>query len=179
MNLPNKLTILRIALIPVFVALVSFDGPWLQFWAAVAFGAASLTDYLDGHIARKRGLVTDFGKLMDPMADKLLVLSALVMLTAQGRANAVCVLIILAREFVIMSIRLVAVQKGVVIAADMLGKIKTVLQLIAILLVLMTVLPLYDPYVRMAGQWLLWASAAMSVLSCVNYIRKNREVFRP
>ena len=169
MNLPNKLTVLRIALIPVFVALVSFGSPWLQFWAAVAFGAASLTDYLDGHIARKRGLVTDFGKLMDPMADKLLVLSALVMLTAQGRANAICVLIILAREFVIMSIRLVAVQKGVVIAADMLGKIKTVLQMMLVVVLTITgegILP----------GLLTLAAAVMTLYSMCEYVWQNRSV---
>ncbi len=172
MNLPNRLTLLRVLLIPVFVTLMMLPGDWMQLWAMLVFLLASLTDFLDGHIARSRNLVTDFGKLMDPIADKLLVMAALVGLVAQGRANLVCALIILGREFVISGVRMVAVQKGVVIAAGMLGKIKTTLQIIAIS---MALFPFYGA-LHTAGQWLLWASAALSIWSCVDYILKNREV---
>lgn len=172
MNLPNKLTILRIILIPVFVALLSVQTPMMQLLAMVVFALASFTDFLDGFIARKNNLVTDFGKLMDPMADKLLVMAALVGLVAQGRAHYICAMILLAREFVIMSVRLVAANKGIVISADMLGKIKTVVQLIAIL----CILPTFD-IINQIGYWLLWASAAISVWSCVSYIIRNKEVF--
>lgn len=174
MNLPNRLTLLRMILIPVFVALMLIPSPPTQLAAAIVFALASLTDYLDGHIARKRDMVTDFGKLMDPMADKLLVMSALVGLTVDGRAHAVCVLLILGREFVIMGIRQVAAAKGVVIAAGPLGKIKTFLQLIAILCLLLP----FSPEMRIIGQVLLWTSAALSIWSCADYILRNREVFR-
>lgn len=175
MNLPNRLTMLRIVLIPVFVALLLIDAPQAQLCAAVVFVLAALTDLLDGYIARKRGLVTDFGKLMDPMADKLLVMAALTGLLAQGRAHYVCVLLILGREFVIMSIRLVAAGKGTVIAANWLGKIKTTVQMIAITMLL---LPL-GGVLELAGQLLIWASAALSIWSCVDYIASNKEVIIP
>ncbi len=172
MNLPNKLTVLRMVLIVPFVAVMMLNRPWAGYWATALFLLASVTDFLDGHIARSRGLVTDFGKLMDPIADKLLVMSALIGLTAQGRANAVCVIILLGREFVISGIRLVAAGKGTLIAADWSGKVKTVTQMIAVSLLLL----------RLGGAWdrcgtvLLWASAAISIWSLALYVLRNKEV---
>lgn len=176
MNLPNKLTILRMALVPVFVVFLMLDGVWAQYAAAAVFALASLTDYLDGHYARAHNMVTDFGKLMDPMADKLLVMAALVGLVAQGRAPYVAVMVLLGREFVISGIRLVAASRGVVIAADRLGKYKTVTQMIAILLLILGAG--LGGAALIAGEILLWASVALSVASCASYIVKNSEVFK-
>ena len=123
MNLPNKLTILRACMIPVFVVLALQTPLWAQIAAAAVFALASFTDYLDGHIARKHNLVTNFGKFMDPIADKLLVMSAFVVLVAQGRMPSWACIIVLGREFVISGFRLVAADAGRVIAAGPLGKI--------------------------------------------------------
>lgn len=184
MNLPNRLTLLRILLIPLFVALALWQTPLMQLLAAVTFGLASLTDLLDGHIARSRNMITDFGKLMDPIADKLLVMSALLVLTSQGRTHVIAVILVLAREFVIMGIRMVAAGKGVVIAADKLGKLKTVLQLLAILalllapaLAILPVLAALSTGLHIAGNVLLWMSALLSIWSCAAYVAHNKEVF--
>ena len=128
MNLPNKLTIARIALIPVLVILMYVEGPVAQYAAAAVFALASFTDFLDGHIARSQGIVTDLGKFLDPIADKLLVLSCYIMLVWQGLLPAFVVILILARELCVDGLRLIAVTKGKVIAAGKLGKLKTVSQ---------------------------------------------------
>ena len=129
MNLPNKLTVMRMALIPVFLVFMLVESiPHRYLIAAVIFAAASFTDYLDGHIARRDGLVTNFGKLMDPLADKLLVFSALVCFIELEMSSALIVFIILAREFLVTSVRLIAAEQGTVIAADIWGKMKTVSQ---------------------------------------------------
>jgi CDP-diacylglycerol--glycerol-3-phosphate 3-phosphatidyltransferase len=175
MNLPNRLTILRVILIPAFVALLAFETPLMQALAALAFVIASLTDLMDGWYARRHGQETDFGKLMDPMADKLLVMSALILLVAQGRAPWLAAMVILAREFVISGIRLVAAAKGRVIAADKLGKYKTALQMLAITMLVLG--PALGLWCAQGGELLLWASMALSVVSCVQYIVKNKEVF--
>ena len=134
MNLPNKLTLLRMALVPVFVALLMAPGPAFQLAAALVFALASATDWFDGWYARRHHMVTDFGKLMDPMADKLLVMAALVGLLAQGRAPWLAVMVLLGREFIISGIRLVAAAKGEVIAAGLSGKLKTVSQMLGLIL---------------------------------------------
>lgn len=176
MNLPNKLTILRMILVPVFVALLMLtESGAMQLLAAAVFAAASLTDWLDGYLARKNGQVTDFGKLMDPMADKLLVMSALVGLVALGRASWLCTMILLAREFFISAVRLVAASRGIVIAAGMVGKAKTVTQMIAILLLLAA--PSL-PALELPGQIALWISAVLSAWSMIEYTVQNKEVFR-
>lgn len=137
MNLPNKLTILRIALVPLFVAFLLIPGiPYGEVWAFVVFSIASFTDMLDGRIARKHGLVTDFGKFADPVADKILTMSAFLCFVALGWADAALVIVILAREFIVTSIRLLAAGGGTVIAANLWGKAKTVSQIFAILLIL-------------------------------------------
>ena len=138
MNLPNKLSLTRALLIPVMVVLMSFDSRLCMIAAAAVFGAAAYTDYLDGHIARQRGLVTDFGKFIDPVADKLLNLSAMVMLTRLGLLPQWVVIVVLARELCVDGLRMVAVGQGRVIAAGMLGKIKTTSQIVLVLWLLLT-----------------------------------------
>lgn len=134
MNLPNKLTLLRILLVPVFVAILLLGEALRHSFliAGVIFGFAAYTDHLDGKIARKRNLITDFGKFMDPLADKIMVISALVCFIELQIIPSWCVILIIAREFMVTSIRLVAAPKGIVIAANIWGKIKTVSQIISI-----------------------------------------------
>lgn len=136
MNLPNRLTCLRMALVPFFVAALFAPFPHHFLAAVLLFAAASVTDYFDGHIARKYHMITDFGKFLDPLADKILVLSALVCFVALGYAEVWAVLVILAREFMVTSIRLVAAGSGKVVAANIWGKAKTVSQIVAIAVIL-------------------------------------------
>jgi CDP-diacylglycerol--glycerol-3-phosphate 3-phosphatidyltransferase len=175
MNLPNRLTILRVALIPAFVALFMIGTRLTIALSALTFVVASLTDWMDGWYARKHDQETDFGRLMDPMADKLLVMAALIALVAAGRAPWLAAMVILAREFVISGIRLVATAQGRVIAADKLGKYKTALQMLAIPMLILS--PLLGLWCAQSGELLLWASVALAVASCVQYIVNNREVF--
>lgn len=177
MNLPNKLTIARVIAVPFFIAAYL-----LEFYAAafILFIAASFTDMLDGKIARKYNLVTNFGKIMDPLADKILVYSAFCLMVEDGMVPAWMLIVILAREFAIGGMRTVAASDGIVIAAGMSGKIKTVLQMIAVpLLLLTTALAETDffYYCNLASQIFLWASLIMTVYSGVEYIAKNRKVF--
>ena len=136
MNLPNKLTVLRLILVPFFVAALFVPIPHHMLIALLIFAAASFTDHLDGRIARKYNLVTDFGKFLDPVADKVLVISALVSFVRLGHAELWAVLVIIAREFMVTSVRLVAADSGKVIAANSWGKFKTISQLVAILVIL-------------------------------------------
>lgn len=141
MNLPNKLTILRIILVPFFVLFMLLPGdifPHHNLVALAIFGIESYTDHLDGKIARRDHLITNFGKLMDPLADKIMVMSALVCFVANGMTNTVFVLLIMVREFAVTSIRLIAVEQGRVIPANNWGKAKTVSQIVAICIVLLT-----------------------------------------
>ena len=141
MNLPNKLTILRIILVPFFVLFMLLSGdifPHHNLVALASFGIASYTDHLDGKIARRDHLITNFGKLMDPLADKIMVMSALVCFVANGMTNTVFVLLIMVREFAVTSIRLIAVEQGRVIPANNWGKAKTVSQIVVICIVLLT-----------------------------------------
>lgn len=141
MNLPNKLTILRIILVPFFVLFMLLSGdifPHRNLVALAIFGIASYTDHFDGKIARRDHLITNFGKLMDPLADKIMVMSALVCFVANGMTNTVFVLLIMVREFAVTSIRLIAVEQGRVIPANNWGKAKTVSQIVAICIVLLT-----------------------------------------
>lgn len=133
MNLPNKLSLMRVGLVPVLVALMYPNNEVCRWLAIAVFAAASFTDFLDGHIARSRHLVTDFGKFVDPLADKLLVLSALMMLCHKGLMVTWVVILILARELAVDGLRMIAVGKGKVIAAGKLGKLKTVSQIVLIL----------------------------------------------
>ena len=145
MNLPNKLTMLRILLVPFFVVFVYFEKyPVCQVLALVLFISASITDLLDGRIARSRNLVTDFGKFMDPLEDKILVLSAMLLFVEYGRFPAWAVILVVAREFAVTGLRLIAVEKGRVIAAARSGKIKTMLTMVGLCLMLLPVPPVVD-----------------------------------
>ncbi len=141
MNLPNKFTMLRIALIPLLVVLMYQDNAFCYYLSILVFAVAAFTDFLDGHIARKHHIVTDFGKFLDPVADKLLVLSTMMMLCQQDLLGTFVVIIILARELLVDGLRMIAVGKGQVIAAGKLGKIKTVSQIILILWLLVLRVP--------------------------------------
>lgn len=195
MNLPNKLTVMRMALIPVFLVFMLAESiPHRYLIAAVIFAAASFTDYLDGHIARRDGLVTNFGKLMDPLADKLLVFSALVCFIELEMSSALIVFIILAREFLVTSVRLIAAEQGTVIAADIWGKMKTVSQIIWVLIALtalwleeswplfMTVSPGASappaPVIFLIGLSFVIQTIVviLTVFSGFNYIWKNRSL---
>ena len=176
MNLPNKLTLLRVCMIPFFVVFMLTDlgGAYGKYIALALFAAASLTDMLDGKIARKYNLVTNFGKFMDPLADKLLVCSAMICLTAQGRLAAWIVIVIISREFIISGFRLVASDNGVVIAASYWGKFKTVFQMLMILVLILDL----GEAVRLAEQALIWAALILTVVSLADYMVKNREVLK-
>ena len=177
MNLPNRLSMLRICMIPVFVVFALMEAQWAQVVALVVFCAASLTDMLDGQIARRRGLVTNFGKFIDPIADKLLVMSALVVLVGQGRMPSWVCILMLAREFAISGFRLVAADAGKVIAAGWLGKIKTVTQMAAVILLLLLTPVSGEPLCGQPGviiaDAVMYVSAAMTVWSGVDYIVRN------
>ena len=138
MNLPNKLTVLRMILVPFFVLALLWPFPHHYLVALALFGAASYTDHLDGMLARKHNQITDFGKFMDPLADKILVISALVCFVSLGLCDVWLVLLIIAREFMVTSVRLVAAGKGTVIAANNWGKVKTVSQIVAICVIMLT-----------------------------------------
>ena len=175
MNLPNKLTILRILLVP-FIILCFYLPPSWGIWVAVVlFIAAAVTDTLDGRYARAHGLVTDFGKFMDPIADKLLVNSVLIMLTAQGKVPPVVTILFIFREFAISGLRLVAASKGVVLAAGSLGKIKTTLQDIALPFLMVGD---SGKLFRIVGLIVLYASLFMSLWSAWDYVYKNRNLIR-
>ena len=173
MNLPNKLTMFRVILIPFFVLFMLADITGVDKWIALAiFIVASLTDLLDGKIARKYNLVTNFGKFMDPLADKLLVCSALICLVEMAKLPAWMVIVIIAREFIISGFRLVASDNGVVIAANYWGKFKTTFQMLMIIVLLLDLGGVFD----MIGQILTWVALILTVVSLVDYVIKNKHV---
>ena len=174
MNLPNKLTILRVILIPFFVVFMLFDitGAADKWIALVIFCVASLTDMLDGKIARKYNLVTNFGKFMDPLADKLLVCTALICLTSMNRLNVIVVLVSIAREFIISGFRLVAADNDIVIAASYWGKFKTVSQMFMLILLIADLGGAFN----MIAQVLIWVSLVLTIVSLIDYIAKNVQV---
>lgn len=185
MNLPNKLTMFRVCLIPFFVIFLlggaagwgwfnaCFGGilEYTRYIALVIFIVASLTDLLDGKIARKYNLVTNFGKFMDPLADKLLVCSALICLIQLGQLPAWYVILIIAREFIISGFRLIASDNGIVIAASYWGKFKTTSQMILIILLILNI-----PVLSVITQIFYWIALALTVISLIDYIRKNFQV---
>ncbi len=172
MNLANKLTVFRVVLVPFYVAFMLFDITVCSRYIALAiFVIATITDKLDGTIARKYNMITSFGKFMDPIADKLLVCSALVCLTALGEIPAWVVIIIIAREFIISGIRLIAAENGVAIAASWWGKIKTIAQMVMIIVILINSDILYIP-----EQVLIYLSLLLTVVSAIDYILKNKNV---
>ena len=174
MNLPNKLTVLRVIMIPFFVvSLLAFHGEvrLLRNLAAAIFLVAILTDMLDGKIARKYNLVTNFGKFMDPLADKLLVCSALICMIELRELPAWMVIIIISREFIISGFRLVASDNGVVIAASYWGKFKTTFQMIGVVLLIFNI-----PALSTLTTIIVWIALALTVISLVDYIVKNAGV---
>ena len=187
MNLPNKLTVFRMVLIFPFVilllgghegwgwftALFSGISGYTDYIALAIFVIASLTDLLDGKIARKYNLITNFGKFMDPLADKLLVCSAMICLTAMGRIPAWIVIIIIAREFVISGFRLIASDNGRVIAASWWGKFKTTFQMVMVILMIANIQAL-----RFATDLVMWISLILTVVSLLDYLIKNKEVMQ-
>lgn len=175
MNLPNKLTIVRVLLIPFFLFFLMTDvaGDYSKWISLALFVVASLTDFLDGHIARKYNLVTNFGKFMDPLADKLLVCSAMIALVGMDRLHAVVAIIIIAREFIISGFRLVASDNGVVIAASYWGKIKTNFQ---IFMIIMLIINLGTDMAVMIENILIVIAVALTVISLVDYLMKNKKV---
>ncbi|HIS70208.1 MAG TPA: CDP-diacylglycerol--glycerol-3-phosphate 3-phosphatidyltransferase [Candidatus Gallacutalibacter stercoravium] len=193
MNLPNKLTILRLCLVPVFLIVLLSGFPHHYLVSGLIFGIAAYTDHLDGKLARSRGLITNFGKFMDPVADKVMVVSALVGFVSLGLCNIWLVLIIIAREFLITSLRLVAADNGVVLAANQWGKAKTVSQIVAIvaIFVLQYILELMQLQILppltfggdisslflLIGNLLLGIATFFTVLSGVIYLVQNKELF--
>lgn len=176
MNLPNKLTVLRVILVPVFVLfLLANITPYDKWIALVIFIVASLTDLLDGKIARKYNLVTNFGKFMDPLADKLLVCSAMICFIAMNKMPTWMVLIVIAREFIISGFRLVASDNGVVIAASYWGKFKTAFSMVMIIFVIMDIA---NPVFYVITQILIWVSLVLTVISLVDYVLKNKDIFK-
>ena len=174
MNLPNKLTMFRVILIPFFVVFMLVDITLYDKWIALGiFIIASLTDLLDGKIARKYNLVTNFGKFMDPLADKLLVCSALICLVALSKIPAWMVIVIIAREFIISGFRLIASDNGVVIAASYWGKFKTTFQMIMICLMIADISAL-----SVLTTIVMWVAVVLTVVSLIDYLVKNKDVMK-
>ena len=189
MNLPNKLTMLRLILVPFYVFFLLMPVvPHHYLWALLLFAAAAYTDHLDGKIARQRNMVTDFGKFADPLADKIMIFAALACFIQLGLTSAVVLIITAAREFAVTSVRLVAADKGKVVAANRWGKLKTVSQMVAVLVILLMqyLLELHTMglvtignaeavgwWFWLVGEILLWVSVFFTVLSGVIYLRQN------
>ena len=171
MTTANKITIFRVVLIPVFLVLMYLRFPGHMYWAFGVFVLASLSDFVDGYIARHYNQVTDFGKFMDPLADKLLVCSALICLIQLGQLPAWVVIIIISREFIISGFRLVAADNGIVIAASYWGKFKTTFQMIAVILMIFNI-----PALKTVTFIMLAAAVVLTIVSLVDYVAKNVEV---
>jgi len=174
MNLPNKLTVLRVLMIPFFVVFMLTDlgGDMGKYIALVIFAAASLTDFLDGYLARKNNLVTNFGKFMDPLADKLLVGAAMICLIQTGKLAAWIVIVIISREFIISGFRLVASDNGIVIAASYWGKFKTVSQMAMIILLILDLGGVFG----LLETAVTYLALALTIISLADYVIKNKEV---
>lgn len=177
MNLPNKLTIFRVILIPFFVVFLLLDpsNQTYRYIADAIFIIASLTDMLDGKIARKYNLVTNFGKFMDPLADKLLVSAAMICLIAAGQLAAWIVIVIISREFIISGFRLIASDNGIVIAASYWGKFKTVFQMLMIIVLIANI---QMPFFTVLGTILIYVALVLTIVSLIDYIVKNKDVLK-
>ena len=176
MNTPNKLTVARMIMVPFLVVflLTGWGGEANRYIALIIFAAASITDWFDGYLARKNNLVTNFGKFMDPLADKLLVCSAMICMIELGRLPAWFVIIILGREFIISGFRLIAAENGIVIAANYWGKFKTASQMVMIILLILH----FDNIAAFVilEQIFIWISLALTIISLITYIWQNRSV---
>ena len=194
MNLPNKLTLMRIILVPFYIFFLLMPGiPHHYLISFIIFAAAAYTDHLDGKIARKYNLITDFGKFADPLADKIMILAALACFIQLGLTNAVVLIVIVSREFMVTAIRLVASAKGKLVAANNWGKAKTISQIAAVLLVMllqyilelnhMGIISLSEPeklswYFLIAGEAAIWISAVLTLISGVIYLVQNFEFIK-
>lgn len=174
MNTPNKLTIARMIIVPFLVIflLTGWGGEANRYISLTLFVLASVTDWFDGYLARKNNLVTNFGKFMDPLADKLLVCSAMICMIDLKRLSAWFVIIIIAREFIISGFRLIAAENGIVIAANYWGKFKTASQMIMIILLILH----FDGIFVILEQIFIWLSLALTIISLITYIWQNRTV---
>lgn len=174
MNTPNKLTIARMIIVPFLVIflLTGWGGEANRYISLTLFVVASVTDWFDGYLARKNNLVTNFGKFMDPLADKLLVCSAMICMIDLKRLSAWFVIIIIAREFIISGFRLIAAENGIVIAANYWGKFKTASQMIMIILLILQ----FDGIFVILEQIFIWLSLALTIISLITYIWQNRTV---
>lgn len=189
MNLPNKLTVVRICMIPIFILILALPLDWgvvtagdvtlpvTHLVAAIIFAVASITDWLDGKIARSRGLVTNFGKFADPLADKMLVMTAFIMLVELGKAPAWVVAIIVCRELAVTGLRLLLVEHGEVMAAAWPGKVKTATQMVAIILLFINNIPFALMGLSL-DQIMLYACLVFTIYSGVDYFAKNTAVFK-
>jgi CDP-diacylglycerol---glycerol-3-phosphate 3-phosphatidyltransferase len=176
MNLPNKITIFRVCMIPIFLIFMLVSSiPGGRYIAAAIFIIAALSDLLDGYIARKHNLVTNFGKFMDPLADKLLVSSALICLVELELLPAWIVIIIIAREFIISGFRLIASDNGVVIAAGWWGKLKTVVQMV---MSIMLIINLDYTFINILEQIAVYLASALTVISLIDYMIKNKNILK-
>ncbi len=171
MNIANKLTFMRILLVPVFVLLMYMNFQGARIVATAVFAFASFTDFLDGYLARKKHLVTNFGKFADPLADKILVCAAMITLTELGDIPAWGVIIIIAREFAVTGFRIIAASENITIAASKLGKIKTISQLISMILLLSNVTTLYK-----YGLYIFYFAIFFTIISGIDYFIKNKDV---
>ncbi len=176
MNMANKITIIRILLIPVLIVFLTIDIPYHMEIALFVFVIASLTDKLDGYIARKYNLITDLGKFLDPLADKLLVSAALLMFIQLGKIDAWIVFIVLAREFAVTGLRAVAANKNIVIAASQLGKIKTTIQIITIIIILLNNFPFNLVGLHMDSV-MVYLTLIITIVSGIDYFLKNLNIF--
>ena len=180
MNLPNKLTLFRVILIPFFVFFLLapyFEG-YGNYIAVAIFIIASITDFLDGKIARKYHLVTNFGKFMDPLADKLLVCSAMICLIDKKELASWIVIIIIAREFIISGFRLIASDNGVVIAASYWGKFKTTFQMLMVIVLLLDISLSRYAWIHILGIILTYIALVLTIVSLIDYIAKNKDVLK-
>ena len=181
MNTPNKLTVLRMILVPFFMAFMMIDinNIPLVIIGLVIFVIASITDAVDGRMARKYNMVTDFGRFMDPLADKMLTTAAFLVIAHHGRASVIAVMLILTRDFIVSGIRLVAASGGKVIAASWWGKIKTIFQMVAIIVAILLFLPIFPENVSvMITDILVWLSAVITVVSGYDYVAKNFDLIK-
>ncbi len=171
LNLPNKITLIRIFLLPLIVVLLISPSRLSSFFAVIIFGLASFTDWLDGHIARSTGQITTLGKLLDPIADKLLIVAALIPLVALGRAPAWIVVILICREFAVSGLRIIGMSQKLVIPASTTGKYKMIAQIVAIILLILNYRILFIDFFTL-GTIALWIALILSVISGVDYFMK-------
>lgn len=171
MNLPNSLTLLRIILIPIFVIFLLVKLPYADYMAAAVFVIAALTDSLDGYLARKWKQVTKMGIILDPLADKLLITAALISLVELGRIAGWIAIVIIGREFAVSGLRIIKAEEGIIIAASKMGKIKTISQIVAVVLIILQ--KLYYPFIKLPiGVWAMYIAVAITVVSGIEYFSK-------